>query len=83
MCCRSGGVSPPFTSRSWCAGRAPSSGGVTDKCAYNHLWSLHSNGANFAFADGSIHFLPYTIGNLVMQDLSTYAGGEVVPTIDF
>jgi len=43
-------------------------------------------GANFAFADGSVHFLSYSLGQQLMPDgyttiigaLATYAGGEVV-----
>ncbi len=38
-------------------------------------WSLHSDGANFAFADGSIHVLRYSAAS-VMPALATQAGGE-------
>jgi prepilin-type processing-associated H-X9-DG protein len=47
--------------------------------------SNHSGGANFAFCDGSVHFLPNSVsttmvGNItLLSALSTRAGGEVIP----
>lgn len=46
-------------------------------CDIFHFWSLHSGGANFAFADGSVRFLRYA-ANDVMPALGTRAGGESV-----
>ena len=46
------------------------------------LGSQHSGGANFALADGSVHFVQDTIANTVYADLGTKAGGEVV-SLDF
>jgi prepilin-type N-terminal cleavage/methylation domain-containing protein/prepilin-type processing-associated H-X9-DG protein len=40
--------------------------------------SDHSSGANFLFADGSVHFLRDDIDMLLYQQLSTMMGGEVV-----
>jgi prepilin-type processing-associated H-X9-DG protein len=51
--------------------------GVNDPCGKFHFWSLHSGGANFAFADGSVRFLRYS-ANDIMPALATRAGGEVV-----
>lgn len=55
-----------------------------------HFWSLHSGGANWAFADGSIRFIGYTAAGpwvdtilnpnvtpTVVQAMSTRSGGEV------
>ncbi len=47
-----------------------------DPCGHFHYWSPHSNGANFAFADGSVKFLTYGMESL-LPALSTRAGGEV------
>jgi prepilin-type N-terminal cleavage/methylation domain-containing protein/prepilin-type processing-associated H-X9-DG protein len=51
--------------------------------------SRHSDGSNFVFADGSVHFLRsvssdnadggYTADGLILQALGTRANGEVVP----
>jgi prepilin-type N-terminal cleavage/methylation domain-containing protein/prepilin-type processing-associated H-X9-DG protein len=40
--------------------------------------SNHSGGANFAFADGSVHFLKDSISAVAFRSLSTRAGGEVL-----
>jgi prepilin-type N-terminal cleavage/methylation domain-containing protein/prepilin-type processing-associated H-X9-DG protein len=41
------------------------------------FYSLHPNGANFLFGDGSVHFLGGGIDPIVYQHLATIAGGEV------
>jgi prepilin-type N-terminal cleavage/methylation domain-containing protein/prepilin-type processing-associated H-X9-DG protein len=40
--------------------------------------SNHDNGANFAFADGSVHFVPNSIDFTTYRALSTIKGGEVI-----
>jgi len=40
--------------------------------------SLHPGGANFAFADGSVHFLKTSINRATFNALGSRAGGEVV-----
>lgn len=42
-----------------------------------HYWSPHSGGANFAFSDGSVKFIPYA-AEPIMTFLATRAGKEVV-----
>lgn len=39
--------------------------------------SGHSGGANFTFADGSVHFISDAVNPIVLRNLSTRAGGEV------
>ncbi len=52
-------------------------GRLTNECDMYHFWSLHTGGANFAFADGSVRFLSYSISPLLPQ-LASRNGGEVV-----
>jgi prepilin-type N-terminal cleavage/methylation domain-containing protein/prepilin-type processing-associated H-X9-DG protein len=50
-------------------------GRLDNPCDRYHLWSLHPTGANFAFADGAIHFLSYSAAPL-LPAWTTIAGGE-------
>jgi len=52
-------------------------GNLTNNCDSNHFWSLHTGGANWLFADGSVRFLAYS-GAAATLPLATRAGGEVV-----
>jgi prepilin-type N-terminal cleavage/methylation domain-containing protein/prepilin-type processing-associated H-X9-DG protein len=56
-------------------------GRLDDQCGIFHFWSLHSGGANFAFADGSVRFLAYSADS-ILPALATRAGGEVVALPD-
>jgi prepilin-type N-terminal cleavage/methylation domain-containing protein/prepilin-type processing-associated H-X9-DG protein len=56
-------------------------GRFNNQCDMFHFWSPHPGGANFAFADGSIHFLSYS-ANAIMPALASRAGGEVVAMPD-
>jgi prepilin-type N-terminal cleavage/methylation domain-containing protein/prepilin-type processing-associated H-X9-DG protein len=57
-------------------------------CAINcmndrQIYSFHSGGANFVFADGSVHFLKASIDIRILARLITRAGGEVVSGNDY
>jgi len=52
-------------------------GQLENYCSTFHYWSLHPNGANFAFCDGSVRFLNYA-ARTVLPALATRAGGESV-----
>jgi prepilin-type processing-associated H-X9-DG protein len=52
-------------------------GQANNPCDVFHYWSFHTGGANFLFADGSVHFLTYS-ADAVLPALATRSGGEVV-----
>jgi prepilin-type N-terminal cleavage/methylation domain-containing protein/prepilin-type processing-associated H-X9-DG protein len=56
---------------------APSS--AAKNMLLNNLWfgSLHSGGAQFCFADGSVHMLSDDMDFTIFEDLATIAGSEV------
>jgi prepilin-type N-terminal cleavage/methylation domain-containing protein/prepilin-type processing-associated H-X9-DG protein len=47
-------------------------------CELNEFAGSHGVGANFAFADGHVAFIPSTIDQKVFHALATRAGGEVI-----
>jgi prepilin-type N-terminal cleavage/methylation domain-containing protein/prepilin-type processing-associated H-X9-DG protein len=49
----------------------------SNQCNYDSFWSCHPRGCNFAFADGSVRFLPYTAAS-VLPALSTRNAGDSV-----
>jgi prepilin-type N-terminal cleavage/methylation domain-containing protein/prepilin-type processing-associated H-X9-DG protein len=49
--------------------------GLHNPCAFNHLWSMHPGGSNFAMGDASVRFIGYHVGSLMLA-LSTYMGNE-------
>jgi prepilin-type processing-associated H-X9-DG protein len=52
-------------------------GRVDEQCDLFHFWSLHSGGAHFLFADGSVRFLAYS-ADPRLPALATRAGGETI-----
>lgn len=56
-------------------------GRLDNPCDRYHLWSLHPNGANFVFADGSVRFMSYSVAP-ILPALATRSGGEPVVVPD-
>jgi prepilin-type N-terminal cleavage/methylation domain-containing protein/prepilin-type processing-associated H-X9-DG protein len=80
----------PWASRNllWCRGAAANGTTFFGPCAINctndrEVYSFHPQGANAAFADGSIHFLSASTDIRVFAALVTRAGGEVISPGDF
>jgi prepilin-type N-terminal cleavage/methylation domain-containing protein/prepilin-type processing-associated H-X9-DG protein len=46
---------------------------------HNEIYSFHTSGCNFLFADGSVHFLSSSASLCVIGALGTRAGGEINP----
>jgi prepilin-type processing-associated H-X9-DG protein len=71
-------AAPSWTYNGNCAGVTPfGPASMTDPCPSNNANSFHTSGANFAFGDGSVHFINYSVNPGVLTNLSTRAGGEV------
>jgi|SRR6516164_10145615 prepilin-type N-terminal cleavage/methylation domain-containing protein/prepilin-type processing-associated H-X9-DG protein len=59
--------------------RCDSIGGAGDTNPCKRGWgSYHTNGANFLMCDGSLRFLQQNIDIVLLADLATIAGGEVI-----
>jgi prepilin-type N-terminal cleavage/methylation domain-containing protein/prepilin-type processing-associated H-X9-DG protein len=65
--------SPPFL-----YGKGPNN--PFNECSFNFIYSCHNNGANFAVADGSVRFIPYSINPTTIQGAATIGNGEVLGT---
>jgi prepilin-type N-terminal cleavage/methylation domain-containing protein/prepilin-type processing-associated H-X9-DG protein len=73
------GIDPKTGKRRTCPVPAYfSPGDVSDDCSFNHFWSYHEGGANFAMADGAVRFVSYGIGTSTLLQLATYAGREII-----
>jgi prepilin-type N-terminal cleavage/methylation domain-containing protein/prepilin-type processing-associated H-X9-DG protein len=53
-------------------------GNLNNQCDQFHFWSLHTSGANFLLADGSVRYIPYGISNATMQAASTRGGNDIL-----
>jgi prepilin-type N-terminal cleavage/methylation domain-containing protein/prepilin-type processing-associated H-X9-DG protein len=53
-------------------------GGASDWHNVYSFRSRHTNGANFAYADGSVQFITQSISRTVYMATATYQGGEAV-----
>lgn len=57
-------------------------GKLENPCDRYHFWSLHPGGAHFAYADASVHFIPYSTSQKIMFALATSRGGEADVNVD-
>jgi prepilin-type processing-associated H-X9-DG protein len=51
-------------------------------CHVNHFWSFHDGGGNWLLCDGSVRFLGYDAGEVIVPAMATISGGEDVPILD-
>jgi prepilin-type processing-associated H-X9-DG protein len=73
------GVDPSYGLNIWYyASRNPPQLPVGTSGSWQYAGSLHPGGANFCFADGSVHFIPQATGTTVLARLSAMADGTVV-----
>jgi prepilin-type N-terminal cleavage/methylation domain-containing protein/prepilin-type processing-associated H-X9-DG protein len=65
----------------WCTGSAsiPGPMRINNSNEWGHLYYSFHNGANFAFADGSVRFLSEGTPLWNLAAMTTRAGGEVIP----
>jgi len=45
-------------------------------CSQSHHWSMHSGGANWGVADGSVRFIRYSVDQSVLPAMASRDGGE-------
>jgi prepilin-type N-terminal cleavage/methylation domain-containing protein/prepilin-type processing-associated H-X9-DG protein len=69
---------PPGTGKPCPSPAIYSPGNINYYCDANHFWSFHTGGGNWVFGDGSVRFLPYSVGATILPALATRAGGETV-----
>ncbi len=53
-------------------------GNQNNPCDMHHFWSNHSGGGNWLVGDGSVRFMTYAAGPVVLVQMATKAGGEVI-----
>lgn len=74
----------------WCSSSLSGTNAIPGKMKINnsnewgHLYySFHSGGSQFAFADGSVHFISDSIPLWVLASLTTRSGAEAISSADF
>jgi prepilin-type N-terminal cleavage/methylation domain-containing protein/prepilin-type processing-associated H-X9-DG protein len=78
-----GGSGPAGTGKACPQPAIFSQGKINFYCDADHFWSMHTGGANWCFADGSVRFITYPAGPTVIPALATRNGGEIVDTSSF
>src|SRR5262249_38380177 len=53
-------------------------GNQNNPCDMHHFWSNHSGGGNWLLGDGSVRFMTYAAGPVVLVQMATKDGGEVI-----
>ena len=71
-------ICPPSSQQYQFGGCKFRGSGVLEGLNIMNSQSNHPGGANFMFADGSVHYLKSTVNQLTYMSLGTRAGGEVI-----
>ena len=71
-------VPPNSNTYQWGACSAYTGGNSVTESVFANANSMHPGGANFVFADGSVHFLKATISLQTYWALGTRSNGEVI-----
>lgn len=70
-----------FNIGTWGADGMSKNGPCAVNCSnYRGVYSFHTGGANFAFADGSVHLISSSLAPTAYYALITARGGEVIPS---
>ncbi|QJW99043.1 DUF1559 domain-containing protein [Frigoriglobus tundricola] len=70
-----------FNVGTWGADGLSKNGPCAINCSnYRGVYSFHTGGANFGFADGSVHFISSSLAPAAYYALITARGGEVIPS---
>lgn len=53
-------------------------GTPSNYCDFNRFWSHHPGGSQWAFADGSVRMIPYSVNGYIISAIGTKAGSPFV-----